>query len=201
MTDEIQQTRYDRLLRRVGGIIGPGSKVGVALSELFPTIDVEQVPGELLALQGTILGYGAAVIVAGAGVFPKLQLFNPAGSGVLVAVTQMIINSNTGGTFVWTLDNFALTTATTFQRPRDSRFNILVPILAEVRTAADAPLGSIVGRGVLEADVDRTISDRNTIAVLSPGNGLTVAHATAVTSLSVTFLWRERPAEQSELSF
>ncbi len=48
MGQELQQNRYDQLIRRVGGIIGPGSKVVEALGELFPVIDVENVPGELL---------------------------------------------------------------------------------------------------------------------------------------------------------
>jgi len=55
---ELQQNRYDQLLRRVGDLKGPGSKVNDVLQELFPTIDVENVPGELLFLMGTHIGLG-----------------------------------------------------------------------------------------------------------------------------------------------
>ena len=50
---EVQQNRWDQLIRRVSGSIGPGSRVSETLSELLPVMDVERVPGELLRLMGT----------------------------------------------------------------------------------------------------------------------------------------------------
>ena len=37
---QLQQSRYDQLLRRVGDLKGPGSKVNDVLHELFPMFDL-----------------------------------------------------------------------------------------------------------------------------------------------------------------
>ena len=84
---ELQQNRYDRLLRRVGGLIGAKSMVNDALGELFPMLEVENVPGELLALLGTQLGWCSASLGPSVGNFNHHQLFNPADSGVVITVT------------------------------------------------------------------------------------------------------------------
>jgi len=93
VTNEIQQNRYDQTLRRVTGIIGPGSKVAEVLTELFPVIDVERVPGELLILGGTDLAAGGASLDGGPGNSSEINLHNPPGSGKIITCTQILITS------------------------------------------------------------------------------------------------------------
>jgi len=118
---ELQQNRYDQLLRRVGDLKGPGSKVNDVLQELFPTIDVENVPGELLFLMGTRIGWGGASKAAAAGKKAAIQLFNPIGSGQLVTVSTVIVTGNNTQIISWGLSTSALATNTGVPRLRDSR--------------------------------------------------------------------------------
>jgi len=96
VTNEIQQTRYDRLIRRVAGIIGPGSKVSEVLTELFPVLDVESVPSELLILAGTNTCFGGGQFQAMAGQSPKMGLFNPADSNTILVLTHVYVSTDTG---------------------------------------------------------------------------------------------------------
>jgi len=93
MTFEVQQTRWDRIIRRVSGSIGPGSRVSETLSELFPVLDVERVPGELLLLGGTAICVGANDNSGAAGQVARHQIFNPVGSGVIATVSKLIVAS------------------------------------------------------------------------------------------------------------
>jgi len=197
---ELQTTRYDRLIRRVGGIIGPGSKVGEAISELFPMIDVERVPGELLALQGTILGIGSESLTAGVGDFSAIQLFNPVDSGNIVTVSQVILNSGTNHTVFFGIVNTSLSTNNNPQRPRDSRIDITIPLVAQVRREALGAAITAIGRIVLVPDDNAFVKDENSVAMLLPGFGLQFTSNTSNLNLIATFFWRERPAQPSELS-
>ena len=198
--DEIQQTRYDRLLRRVGNMIGPGSKVGTVVSELFPMIDVENVPGELLTLMGTRLGFGGASITASAGNRAKLQLFNPAGSGKLVTMTTVVLSSNTTQTLRYANESAIRGAAVGTAGFRDTR----APV-AEVTSALIAFEDAVTtipsdSRLAMIADTPFRLTDPNGIVILQPGTGWTVSTETLATSVQVAFFWRERVAEQSELN-
>ena len=200
VSDEIQQTRYDRLLRRVGGMIGPGSKVGTVVSELFPMIDVENVPGELLALMGTRLGFGGASITAGAGNRGKLQLFNPAGSGKLVTLTTVVLSSNTTQTFRFDTEDAIRGAAVGTAGFRDTRAPAAEVTSAVINFQDDATTIPSAARLAMIADTPFLFTDPNGIVILQPGTGWTVSTETLATSVQATFLWRERVAEQAELS-
>lgn len=199
MTAEIQQNRYDQLVRRVGGIIGPGSKVAEVLTELFPVIDVERVPGELLILGQTELGVGAQSVTAAAAEFPFIQLFNPAGSGKLVTISSVVITVGLLTTITCAINNTEEGAAINTERFRDLRRSILN------RPAAVMRSGSQVGgidanfQFALNLGTGFTLHDPNGVAVLAPGSGMAVGGQLAAGTIAVTFLWRERAAEQSEL--
>jgi len=196
---ELQQNRYDQLLRRVGDLKGPGSKVNDVLQELFPTIDVENVPGELLLLMGTRIGFAGTSKAPTAGKKAGIQLFNPVGSGHLVTISTILMGKDDSGSLSWGQTTLALGTNTGIARIRDTRVGTSTDGVSQLRTAADA--GTPVG-GILLSLTSRTfnLTDPNAVAVLAPGTGLTV---TAITDalLNVTFYYRERVAEPSELSF
>jgi len=196
---ELQQGRYDQLLRRVGDLKGPGSKVNDVLQELFPTIDVENVPGELLFLLGTRIGWAGTSVVPTAGKASGIQLLNPADSGQLVTVSSVFISAGSSSLVSYGLTTVALATNTGIPRHRDGRVGVGPSGVSQLRTSPDAvaPLGGLVR--VLGATTF-DLTDGNSVAVLSPGAALQLV-GTVDVSLQITFYYRERIAEPSELSF
>jgi len=196
---ELQQNRYDALLRRVGDLKGPGSKVNDVLQELFPTIDVENVPGELLFLMGTRIGWASTSVVPTAGKKSGIQLFNPGDSGQLITVSSMYISSGGSAIVNYALVTVALANNTSIPRHRDGRVGVGPSGVSELRTSADATAG-VGGQIRSVGQTTFHIKDDNAVCVLSPGTGLLCVGSTDL-SLQVTFFYRERIAEPSELSF
>jgi len=196
---ELQQTRYDRLVRRVGGLIGPGSKVSDALSDLFPVIDVERVPGELLRLSETKLLIGGTSFSAAPAKIPSIQVFNPADSGNLVVVSSVSVSSlqlNDYALGVSVVEFATLVARMTF---RDTRGPKILQGVAQIRTT-DAVAFSSAGtyRFRQLANVTKTITDGNSVAVLFPGTGFFVQSIATQGLMACGFLVRERPFLESE---
>ena len=198
---EIQQTRYDRLLRRVTGAIGPGSKVAEIITELFPMIDVERVPGELLKLGGTRLGFGGIALVGIVGDFPKIQLFNPADSGLLVTVSTIVMSVGTFAQVTLGVTPILFTNDPGINGERDLREGTLKRPTATIRTLSDTAGPPNFFPMLLEARRPLTLNDENGLFILAPGTGVTVGATTGNTQMSVGFFWRERAAEVAELQF
>jgi len=196
---ELQQNRYDQLLRRVGDLKGPGSKVNDVLQELFPTIDVENVPGELLFLMGTRIGWASSSKSPTAGKRAGIQLFNPAASGHLITVSTLYVSASGTSTLTWGLTETALGTNTGIPRLRDGRVGASPSTVAELRTSADA-VALVSGTIKIGSSVTFNIVDGNSICVLSPGIGISIV-GTIDINFSVSFFYRERIAEPSELTF
>ncbi len=199
MTSEIQQNRYDQLVRRVGGIIGPGSKVSEVITELFPVIDVERVPGELLLLAGMRLAHGGGTTTSAAGEVQSWQVFNPIGSGHLIVVTKAVLSAQSTDNF-----NLDITTTQFASNPgtetfRDSRLGTQDPIGV---IGEDSAVGATSPNFVVRVlgNTPYTWEDPNGIAVLFPGSGLNIGNATVQNIIvNAGFFWRERPFEQSEV--
>ncbi len=201
MSTELQQARYDQLLRRVGDLKGPGSKVSEVLTELFPVISVEDVPLELMVLQGwraAMISVGRTAAVAQV---VATNLFNPVGSGVIAVVERILWRNTVSDTIEFDIVQNTLTGGQTKGLFRDSRLggDRLSTLFATSQTGVgtDAILGIFT-----VGDVESELADRNGLFVLSPGNGVQVGQAaTTNETLVVNYLWRERTAEPSELSF
>jgi len=196
---ELQQNRYDQLLRRVGDLKGPGSKVNDVLQELFPTLDVENVPGELLLLMGTRIGWASTTKSPTAGKRAGIQLFNPAASGQLITVSSFVIAPNSSTTFSWGLTESTLATNTGIPRLRDGRIGDGAEGVAELRTSPDEVALSS-GAAKVSGSQSFTITDGNSVCVLSPGTGIKIIGAIDI-GFSASFFYRERIAEPSELTF
>lgn len=199
MTFEVQQTRWDRIIRRASGSIGPGSRVSETLSELFPVLDVERVPGELLLLGGTQIAMGQLDLTPLAANFPQIMLRNSGGSGSIITITQVRVSSTTAQRcrFGPTLNTF---TVNGLQTIRDTR-----------RGPVGTPVGRVLGDRLLvkgpnfftaqlNGTDDVVLEDPNGVAVVVPGTAFSVSANVVNTDLVCSFLWRERPAEESELS-
>jgi len=195
---ELQQNRYDQLLRRVGDLKGPGSKVNDVLQELFPTLDVENVPGELLLLMGTRIGWAATAKTPAAGKVAGIQLFNPLGSGHLISISSALISCSTTSTINWGTTTTALATNTGIPKLRDTRSDGGSRGVAELRTSTDtATLSS--GSVLLLTNVTFKLDDENSFCVLEPGTGITFTSGGDV-AVRAAFFYRERIAEPSELN-
>ncbi len=200
-SQDLQQARYDQLIRRVGGLYGGGSKVVEVLPELFPTIDLENIPAELLWLAGIRIGVGTATVLPIVGEIAKVQLFNPAGSLKLVTVTSLGMSMNANDELRWGVFSNPLATNVGNVVYRDTRTGIAVVPTTQVRS--DSAPGGITAEWQTRvlAETQVLLSDRNGIAVLAPGTGLTAATTSTNRRLVVNFLWRERQALESELNF
>ncbi len=203
MTYEVQQTRWDRLIRRVSGSIGPGSRVSETISELFPVLDVERVPGELLLLSGTNVCHGASGATGAAGELPNVSLHNPPGSNHLITITQISVSSDLADDRVRAqLSSGVVGAQTLTERFRDGR--LITPTtlpVGQVRTQSNASQLAQQIEFVLNGISATFFSDDNGLAVLSPDTNYTLSSVTVTTALRVTFWWRERPAQESELQF
>jgi len=197
---ELQQNRYDQTLRRVGAMIGGGSKVSEVLSELFPVLDVERVPGELLLLGGTRLCQGAAIVTGAAGERARIQVFNPIDSGTLVTVSSVRISTLTIQNIRWATTETALTTGLGTEVFRDRRLPLLGRPVGAIRTDSTVAATGAHGLARMLASVMYSLEDPNAVAVLAPGSGFEVGADTVATAVVATFYWRERVAEASELS-
>ena len=199
MTFEVQQTRWDRIIRRASGSIGPGSRVSETLSELFPVLDVERVPGELLILGGTQIAIGQTTTAPSAALIPGSMIRNPGGSGNLITITQVVIVSTTAqpGVAGPTLNTFP--TAGT-QTIRDTRRGPAGKPVGQALSDNALVPGPIFFRFPLNGSDPFVLKDDNGVAVLVPGTAFAVGCTVANTDLQVGWMWRERPAEESELS-
>jgi len=200
MPSELQQTRYDQLVRRVGGIVGPGSKVSEVLSELFPVISVEDLPAELQVLGGTVIGFGATGSSGAAGESPKAQLFNPVASGKIVTVTRVDVGAGTG-IIRYGIEGSSRGTLVETATVADSRLGIDARTTAQIFFQSSVGESLHTGRVRVKADEPFTLRSEKGLFVLAPGTGVTFNSETIASTLNFSCMWRERVAEASELNF
>jgi len=200
MTFEVQQTRWDRIIRRVSGSIGPGSRVAETLSELFPVIDVERVPGELLILGGTGICHGGGTITAAAGERPTAQLFNPADSNILVTITSVHVGFTMTSIVRWGTTQTQIGTIISTQVFRDTRRLLPALPVAQVSQRSAVAMATATNQTGILVRTNLTLQDENGVAVLAPGTGFEIGNDGIAGTIFYSFYWRERPAEESELS-
>lgn len=201
MSSDLEQGRYDQLIRRLGNMTGPGSRVAEVLSELFPVIDVERVPAELLFLAGWRIGVGSQQSGAEAASISKIQLFNPVDSGHLIVLTRVDFATTVTTIVEATTSLGALTTNVGGTILRDTRIGNTAQTVGQVRSQTDATGLPPTWQIRSLSNINHVLSDDNGIVVLAPGTGYTMAPNTVNQFLIASFMWRERPAEPSELLF
>ncbi len=196
---ELQQNRYDQLLRRVGDLKGPGSKVNDALTELFPTIDVENVPLELLFLSGTRIAQGFSNIGPTAAVLAASSLANPANSGQLVRLKRVAVFSDTAQ-LISAGPTTTLLAGNGVKRLTDTRSGIALSPTADIETETRATV--VANFFHVRVDGINTVfwSPADGICVLAPATSYAFTANVVNTSLEVSYEWEERVAQPSELN-
>jgi len=197
---KILQGRYDRLLRRTTAQVGFGSKVGEALEDLFPTLDVENVPGELLRASGWILGMGRIDRTSAVGETNVQQIFNPAGSGHLITLTSVYISCNSNTAVSWGASFTELADASNPGQQRDTRDEEIRETVALFQRQ-DNGGGVVGGIAIISANTPLHLFDPNGIAVLAPGSAFRISTAGTNIRLATGWVFRERVAEPEELNF
>jgi len=198
---EIQQGRYDALLRRVADLKGPGSKVNDVLEELFPVFDVENLPGELYILMQTDLCFGGGFVGAVSSQAGRGQIFNPAGSGKLITVTQAGVSAAASHINRWGRRDTALTTALQTQIFRDVRHPTGNLPTGQIRSQVSVALANATGQINSLSITPFVLKDENGLMVLTEGTGFEIGVSSTNTDMSFYFYWRERVAEPSEINF
>ena len=196
----IQTARYDGLIRRLFSIKGGGSLMAETLGDAFPVIQLEGGPIELLRLSDFILGIGGLLATSGVGETNAVQLFNPAGSGKLIMPTKMLLAMSSTNVNFMGVTSVALATASV-GRQRDTREGVGARAVGQIRTGVDATVPVGAGRFRLTNNVPEEYTDPDGLAVLAPGTAFTVVSLSTNVTIQVTFFWRERTAEPSELNF
>jgi len=200
-SQDLQQARYDQLVRRVGGLYGWGSKVTEVLPELFPTLDVENLPLELRLLNGWRSAMIEVERLAGVGDVVAANLFNPAASGVIGVVERVWWRVNATDNVEFDIVQNTLSGGQTKGLFRDSRLggSRQSSLFATTQTGIGT---DGIQRFFTIADEVETMQDDRGLFVLSPGNALQVGYAGVTNKLlQVNFQWRERTALSSELNF
>jgi len=197
----IQITRYDRLIRRATGVVGEGAIVTNVLPDVFPTVDLENTTIELKTLSGWLPGQMATSQAGVAAMINRSQVFNPAGSGKLVVVEDAFLATVAGGLVNFGLSITALTALTSNFWSRDTRSPTTTRLVAQARTQTGGSPPVASGRIVVEAGTSYHLTSRSGLAVLAPGTGFEFADSILNNTVRVSYLIRERVAEQSELSF
>ncbi len=198
-SQDLQQARYDQLVRRVGALYGGGSKVVEVLPELFPVIEVENTTPELIALSGWRTAWQSTTRPRDVGAVSTSQLSNPAGSGVIVSVTQVMIQVDLDTAVQSEIGNVIIGTPVSGLW-RDGRFGVPRNSTAQASSAD----GVAVGGGLrlqMATGEEFSLRDDNGIVVLSPGTTLDVATTSFNIVMTVNYWWRERLAQTSELLF
>jgi len=194
----LQTARLENFIRRWGSIKGPGSVLSETLGDVFPVLDLENLSPEGYLLAGWypffIFGTttGVAAQIAGN------SLINPADSGMLVVVDEVIIRlGNAGSVTVGT--SLPLFTPIANATQRDTRS---APFTGVARFGANANVGAAETGLQVRAAVasDKVITSPHGVAILAPGTQLATVATTVQVTITTSFSGRVRVAEPSELS-
>lgn len=196
----IQTGTFDNLIRRLYSIKGGGSELSETLGDVFPILDLENLPSELLVLRGWVLGMGRIINISAVAATNVHQLFNPPGSGKLVVVTSLRVGTSVASTVNYGPAFTALTDTSVAGTKRDTRARSLKPTTSLLQEEDSAPV-SAFGSVLFPANSVFDLTDRNEVAVLVPGTAFRISEVGTNQTMRTSWMWRERTAEPSELNF
>lgn len=186
---DLQQTRWDKLLRRTANIVGTGAIVTETLQEVFPVFDLEDAPAELQILGGTRLCFGGGTVTPPVGEAGRFQIFNPAGSGHIITVTSFNFSTITTSTMRYGITNQAIAAVAT-QRFADTRGVFTGLPVGSFNQVSSVALAPATGQSRILGSTPYILKDRKGLFVLAPGTGLEVGSNGTNIIVFCTFHWR-----------
>ena len=207
MSSPIQIGRFDKMLRRLFGVVGRGAIVTTLLEDVFPTMNLMKPAPEFRALGGEFLAMSQATRAA-ALEMNVVSIINPPGSAVICIIEEIQIF--TGGFTAGDLihvginqNNFG--TANSNAQFRDSRIigtaGIQQPVC--VVNSGSSVAGDIYPSGLkFEVGIEPTIridAPDHAVAILQPGFSLGIEAELIALRVRANILWRERAVDPSEL--
>jgi len=196
----IQTGTFDNLIRRLYSIKGGGSELSETLGDVFPILDLENLPSELLLLRGWVLGTGRIQNTSAVAAVNSHQLFNPAASGKIIVLTSLWVTPSVTQILTFGPAFTALVTTSVPGAQRDTRAGAIAPTNGLLQEEDN---GAASAFGILQRPAAQSfqIIDPDGLAVLIPGTAFRINDTTTNTTLRTSWMWRERTAEPSELSF
>lgn len=196
----LQTGRLENLIRRWGSIKGGGSVLSETLGDVFPILDLENLPPELLLTAGISMIAGTGTVTGGVGQLGAVQLVNPTGTNAILTLTKFHVKTAAVQGIACGLTTDLLSPLIN-SRNMDSRSAVTFNAAARIAVSANAAgsLGDFVVD--TEATIDREVTIPHGIAVITPGNAFRLTASATNTLLRVSFFGYVRQAEPSELSF
>lgn len=180
-------------------------KGGPALVDLDPQARVVfpySIGVEDRYLQGWNRFAVVANVAAVSAQFSRARIRNPVGSNVMIVIEQLTIDSSVADTplVTWGATTTDLTTLVTLTFTRmDPRGNPQPTAIVSFNQQASGGQ-ALLQRGVAAALSTDYITNQDTQIPILPGQVVDVQAFAANTTLLVSFMWRERPMESSELN-
>lgn len=199
MSSPLNITRYDKALRRALGLVGRGAIVTTLLEDIFPVIDVENLPLPLRILGGDRAAFGSVFQAATAAQIAAVSLLNPADSGKLVHVTGVSFSTDDAAVNIQPRASSAIPARGGSKAYRDLRD--AGTTTAELGINANHP-GAAATVFIRPAVVNTTCFlsiDRTGFMVLPPGFAVELICQNVNFAIRGNFEWFERDAEESEL--
>lgn len=202
--NEILAGRYNGILHKLFSM-KEGAPSPQLATEIFPVIPLD---ATLNGLEQGFLGgirycvsYGQ-VGAGGAGTRSAVQIFNPANSGILTFVEQVVGKSvnAVGVTLAIKRHDTALANGATGTRARDFRWGSQTPATQIRFDNAAAAVGTTIA--LMEHQIDSGVSTWAKYDhgfVLIPGTGILVDPLTDNQQCAAGFSWYERPVDPNEL--
>lgn len=199
--ERVSVARYETLLRRLLGIKGKAAPDLDPLLKAAVVLESDRAEYGWLSQTRLIAGAASEGLVAGQSV--QFRIANPAGSGWIVVIEEMVAIDLTGAAIFNVKINCADALATAgSEGVRDLRWattpDISVVKLTSGTTAA--PTGTVIHRrGTLQGGAaTNNHVVLNVPMVLPPGTDFVVQCGSAAHTAQLSFIGYERPYEQSE---
>jgi len=184
------------------GLVGEGAIVTGVLPDVFPTLELEDVPGELYKLANWDIAVGSESLSPGAAARATIGLENPVDSGKIAVLTRLRFQPDLlmAVTVGWLAIPSGLV-VNGVNRLRDGRqasFPNAQPVCF-VGSNNTSPINAAWDNFLYQPEEFGGVFDNKGHVVLTPGTAFACRGGTNNVLLRCAIEWRERPVDSSEL--
>lgn len=199
--NEILVGRFGSLLTKAFQMVGVGNPAPQLESSVQPTLNIWNYPPEYAYLAEDYLFAGSGNVTGGVGKQGFISLANPANSGALVIVDQIIVAmpGGAGGVeFAYATTASPAAAGSVVTRQRDARS--VRNSLCTLTSGTDVSTGWPTTSGIMQVWSPTTSFNYTVPIILQPQNALVVYCDSNAVQLFVAFTWHERVQLKSELT-